>query len=663
MHKLLTTLAAVTALTAPALIHARTAPQAAQVEAKTVGAITITDEVINKTPVSVAVGLEDVNHEIYGGIYSQMIYGEAFAEPARDAGISGMWRATGAAPGVDYSLVTAAPFKGKQSQRIARAQAGAWTGLENRGLNRQGMSVERGKAYEGMIVLRSDRPVPVRVSLQSADGRTVYASQLIRPRGTWSKYPIALTPSQADAHARFAVEIAAAGSVELGYAFVQPGAWGRFKGLPVRADVAKAMVDQGLQAIRFGGCANGGCGDVSDYKWKTMIGDPADRPVTKGFWYPQESNGFGIFEFMQLGEALGIEAVPSLNIDETPQDIRDLMEYMYGPVTTTWGARRAADGHPAPYRQKRIQLGNEEAVDQVYYDKFKALAEVIWEYDPKIRLVVGDFTFENEITDPLSFRGGGKIKTLAAHRKLLMLAAKWDAEIDFDVHLWTRNINDGGWNRRDSDLRTQIAVLDSFAAQLRKFGPENAKWKVVVFELNANSHDLSRALANAYAITALQRRPYLDVVSSANALQVDGQNDNGWNQGLIFMNQGSVWKQPPYYVHQMIAASQRANVVRADVRGGEKEIEATAFKDARGLSLHLVNPTNDGMRYTIDFGAASANAAVRTMLLGHDRGTAVNTAGNPTNIVPEAGSLRLDGAGRVTYTIPPRSFVTMQAGR
>jgi hypothetical protein len=28
--------------------------------------------------------LEDVNHEIYGGIYSPMVYGESFQEPAKD---------------------------------------------------------------------------------------------------------------------------------------------------------------------------------------------------------------------------------------------------------------------------------------------------------------------------------------------------------------------------------------------------------------------------------------------------------------------------------------------------------------------------------------------------------------------------------------------------
>src|SRR5258707_1978440 len=33
--------------------------------------------------------IEDVNHEIYGGIYSQMIFGESFAEPPRRAPVKG----------------------------------------------------------------------------------------------------------------------------------------------------------------------------------------------------------------------------------------------------------------------------------------------------------------------------------------------------------------------------------------------------------------------------------------------------------------------------------------------------------------------------------------------------------------------------------------------
>src|ERR1035441_9966167 len=42
--------------------------------------------------------IEDVNHEIYGGLYSQMIFGESFQEPAPaesapESQLSGQWRA------------------------------------------------------------------------------------------------------------------------------------------------------------------------------------------------------------------------------------------------------------------------------------------------------------------------------------------------------------------------------------------------------------------------------------------------------------------------------------------------------------------------------------------------------------------------------------------
>ena len=656
----LATLAALTSIVAvPAWsTMAENAPAAAPRSGRS---IVVLDQVIGRTPTSVAVGLEDVNHEIYGGIYSQMIFGEAFAEPERSPGISAHWRASGGGPGTSYSLVATAPFKGKQSQRIERVGGDTWAGIENRGLNRQGLSIVAGKSYEGKIVLRSNQPISVRLSFQSADGKTIYGQQVLQvTSGEWKTLDFGLMPSQNDRHARFAIETRMAGTVDVGYVLVQPGAWGRYKNLPVRADVAAAMERQGLQAIRFGGCANGGCGDVSDYKWKSMIGDPVQRPVTRGFWYPQESNGFGIFEFLQLGEALGIEAVPSLNIDESAADIRDLMDYLYGSANTRWGAQRIADGHPQPYKVRRIQLGNEEAVDDAYYAKFEALAETIWAYDRDIRLVVGDFTFEDVIEDPFSFTGARKIKSLAAHQKLLQLAAKWNAEIDFDVHLWTRNIQDPGRIRKEGNLHGQILALDSYASSLRALAPGGARFKVVVFELNATSHDLDRALANAYAITALQRRPYIDLISSANGLQVDGQNDNGWDQGLIFMDQGKVWVQPPYHVHRMIAGSQRANVLKIDINGHDEQVEATAFQDAAGISLHLVNAAKDAIAYDIDFGRRAAGVDVDVTMIGNDRGTALNTASNPENIAPGTSTFKLDGDGRATYELPQRSFTTMQ---
>ena len=37
-------------------------------------------------------------------------------------------------------------------------------------------------------------------------------------------------------------------------------------------------------------------------------------------------------------------------------------------------------------------------------------------------------------------------------------------------------------------------------------------------------------------MNAIERDGRLPIVTSANGLQPDGQNDNGWDQGLLFLN-------------------------------------------------------------------------------------------------------------------------------
>jgi alpha-L-arabinofuranosidase len=615
-----------------------------------------TGEVVNKVPqTTVATGMEDVNHEIYGGIYSQMIYGEAFQEPAADTGVSGMWRPfkTGSATAA-YEL--AAPFKGAHSQRLRFVSGSGAVGVENRGLNRQGLYVVKNRPYDGKITLRADTAQRVRVGFQSADGGRSYATSTVTTSGIgWRTYSFTLKPNATDTHARLAIELTKPGTVDAGYVFAEPGMWGRYKGLPVRKDVADAMVAQGLKAIRFGGCANSGCGDVSDYKWKTMVGDPVNRPVTKGWWYPYESNGWGIFDFLRLGEAMGIEAVPSLNIDESPSDIADLMDYLYGPASTKWGAQRVADGHPQPYTAKRFELGNENAVDDTYWKKFNALADVIWSRDPSIRLVVGDFTYSDVITDPFHFTGGGKVNTLAAHQKILNLAKQYGAEVDFDIHLWTG---------QTTGVLGEIKALDSYAYQLGQIAP-GAKYKVVVFELNADSHDLTRALANAYAINALQRRPAVDVVSSANALQVEGQNDNGWDQGLVFMTQSQVWGQPPYYVDQMKVGSYRPNAVRTDVTGADEasfDVTSMLADDRKSLSVDVVNSSSRALPYTVTLDGFTPGGTVEVVTLS-GRPNAVNTATNPENTVPHTSTVTVPADGRLTYTFDPYSYTSLRFTR
>src|SRR5262249_52139086 len=162
------------------------------------------------------------------------------------------------------------------------------------------------------------------------------------------------------------------------------------------------------------------------------------RPPYAGHWYPYSSNGWGIVDFMDFCEAAGFEYIPDFDINETPEDIADFIEYAKGPADSEWGRKRAADGHPAPHRLPYMQLGNEERVDEEYAAKFERHARAIWARDRDVILVVGDFLFGRPIDDPMNFTGAAsKITNLKGHAQVLSLAREHDREVWFDTHVVT----------------------------------------------------------------------------------------------------------------------------------------------------------------------------------------------------------------------------------
>jgi hypothetical protein len=603
--------------------------------------------------------IEDVNHEIYGGIYSQMVFGESFQEPPATAvdprgpgGISGMWRALrrGSAAG-GYKLETERPFAGAQSQRITfEAGAGA-IGVENQGLNRWGMNFVAGKPYEGYLWIRADEPAEVHVAAESRDGARTHAGAVLRAEGReWKRYDFTLTPAETDEAGRLSVTLQRPGSVVLGHAFLQPGPWGRFRGLPVRRDVAEGLIRQGVTVMRLGGLMI----NADGYRWKKMIGPRDRRPPYKGYWYRHSSNGWGIVDFLDLCEAAGFLPVVDLNMDETPQDLADFVAYANGPAGSEWGRWRAQDGHPEPYRLRYVELGNEEAVDEAYWRRFKPLAEAIWAADPQVVLIVGDFAFKRAITDPDRVEGAPRIKSLAAHKKILDLARTNRREVWFDVHI-------GNHNPRDAQER--IAALASLDAALARLSP-GADYNLGVLEENATNHAVRRAVAHGETVGGLMRLgDRVRIVCAANALQPDGQNDNGWDQGLLFLNPSRVWLQPPGYVTQMISRNYQPQVVDASVTGSDGDLDVTATLSAEGATLVLqvanLGEKPRSSRIELEGLTPSKPSAWLEELSGPL--DASNTAQDRTRIEPRQAEWRpalKDGA--VRYTFPPHSFTILR---
>lgn len=613
--------------------------------------------------------IEDVNHEIYGGLYSQMIFGESFQEPvitvdrtdssgtlllSIQGKVSRMWRPVqqGSAQGI-FSIDTVNSFIGTQSQRVEFYKGNGEVGVENQSLNRWGMYFQKGKTYEGCLWIKAAQSTNVYISMENTDGKLVYAeNRIVVTSGAWKRFDFSITPNKTDKKGRFAIKLKQPGSIELGYVFLQPGAWGRYQKLPVRKDIAEALIAQKLTVLRYGGSmvsnAPGG------YLWKRMIGPRDLRPPYNGKWYPWSTNGWGIIDFINFCNAAGVLAIPDFNINEPSQDMADFVEYVNGPADTPWGQKRFADGHPEPYKLKYLELGNEEAINEEYWKKFQPIAEAIWSKDPDIKIVVGDLYYSEPISDPFNFSGTLYIKSLKTHQKILELAKKYNREILFDVHIDT--------DRPDS--WRGLNGVPSFIDALGKICP-GAKYKVVIFEFNAGHHDMGRALGNARAINEIERLgSHISIACSANCLQPYQQNDNGWDQGLLFLSPSQVWGQPPYYVTQMASENYLSECVKAESESPDNALDVTALRsdDGRILQIQVVNLKNKPIAALIELkNYTPVGPEVKVTVLRSDFLEECNTPEQPKTVVPEEyGWEHKISNGKTSYVFSSYSYTIMR---
>ena len=593
-------------------------------------------------------GLEDVNHEVYGGIYSQLIFGEGFQEPASQPGISSMWRSltTGTASG-SFALTTETPFQGRQSQRLTFSAGAGELGIENRGLNRWGIHFKAGGSVAGHAYLRGSGGAAVTFAAESADGAVFAETSATLNGAGWQRYDFTLTPNTDSAAGRFALKLKAPGTVDVGYVYLEPGAWGRYQDLPVRKDIADAIVAQHCTVLRYGGAAI----LAADYRWKNMVGPRAERPTFKGFWYAQETNGFGIIEFLSLAEAAGMLGIPTFNIDETPADMADFVEYVNGDTASTWGARRVADGHAKPFDIDRIELGNEQLINASFAKKFNDLAAAIWAKDPSMVLTIGDMSYHHVIGNPDQVTGSESgLTTLLPYQTILDFAEQHHGHLAIDLHTWTDTPEQVG---------TEVDAIASFDYWVHRYNPA-VSYELNIYELNANHHDLGRALGNALAIGLLEQHgDRVRVVTSANALQADGQNDDGWDQGLVFYDTQRSWLQPPAYVTRMIADDFAPTVVGSV--SNNPYLTVTAKLKDQALLLEVVNSSGSAQAPRIRLrGFTPKSTKAQVSVLSGARG-ARNDAAQVDLVSPQSSSATVSVTdGSLSYSFAPNSFTVLQ---
>jgi alpha-L-arabinofuranosidase len=142
---------------------------------------------------------------------------------------------------------------------------------------------------------------------------------------------------------------------------------------------------------------------------------------------------------------------------------------------------------------------------------------------------------------------------------------------------------------------------------------------------------------------------------------VDGQNDNGWDQGLLFLNPWTVWVQPPCCVTQIISRTYLPTVVATGVSGASLDVTSKLSADSKTLQIQVVNVESNPIKARIrleGFVPSRPHADV-TQITGLLDG--VNTAGEPHRFVPSTGIWKHElDREPASYTFPAYSFTVLQ---
>jgi hypothetical protein len=217
-------------------------------------------------------------------------------------------------------------FHGRASLSVKYFSGDGLVGMANRGLGHEGLVFEAGRDYEGYFFAKSAKPVTIGVAIvdYTRSNRMLASQSIAFPGGEdWTQVDFSLTTigstgcvgivpgsdpeidcggmggSQGDGNGngpnfhtdnvshicvrcggQFVIGLMAPGEAHIDYVYLQPGKWGRFRGLPVLVSGAAVLKEMGVTIIRQGGSF----ADDPMYFWKDWRGPAWNRTSLGAAW-------------------------------------------------------------------------------------------------------------------------------------------------------------------------------------------------------------------------------------------------------------------------------------------------------------------------------------------------------------------------------------------
>ncbi|MBR4171367.1 MAG: hypothetical protein IKR48_06915 [Kiritimatiellae bacterium] len=553
-------------------------------------------------------GMEDVNHEIYGGLDAQRLYDESFEETLPPQVISHSPRGAGnkscgrqwtdiSMDGGIFILDDKVAHWGSRSQLLIPGTG--TVGVANRGLNGWGISCREGKRMIGHFFVRGASG-KLEVKLQRQDGRITYASENLKLSGgeKWSKVEFSLLPDTSDPAARFLILASGGGKVWIDDAYLADEPTNEIGRMGCREDIVAGFKKEGLTFLRWGGSMV----NAPDYLLKNMTGE---RRPYKGFWFQTSSGGFMVREFVQMANLMKLPCAFSIHAYDTTEDAVALAEWL-----------KQFDGFIC------VQIGNEECAGYTPAGGKPILSD-IRHYCENLRRLV---TAMRKTNQNLVFANA--VMWQMNHLDLMEETFRLtDGVVEYwDIHVGAGDVTSGRGTR---------LALQAFRDMITRINPKTTM-KAAIFEENSYIHNMRRALAHASNLEAAREMgPFLLTSCPANALQAYAQNDNGWDQGQIFYTPDKVWLQPCGWAQQMASSNHRDLLVAGETDDSEVTVSATRDRDGASVVLHLCNPSGKVKPIAFDFGTASGMSLAKVISLSAPSLDDRNPPDDPERISPQ----------------------------
>jgi len=319
------------------------------------------------------------------------------------------------------------------------------------------------------------------------------------------------------------------------------------------------------------------------------------------------------------GYSLAQEHVnPGPDLEPYVKDTLDEIEYVAGAPDTKWGAVRAQNGHPEPFKLTYVEVGNEDQFDRSgsYEGRFEQFYKAIKAKYPDLQIIA---------TTP--------VKSIRP------------------------DVIDDHYYRRATEFFQDTTHYD----KTDRNGPKIFVGEWATRE-GSPTPNFGAALGDAAWMTGMERNSDLIVMSCYAPLFVN-VNPGGmqWESDLIGYDAMRSYGSPSYYAQVLFASHVGDETLASELENGGPKLFYSVTREAKNkrVYLKLVNASSTPKSLDLKFTGTGLAKTARVWTLSAGGTQATNTIDAPENIAPKESSFRNLRAD-MPYTVPGYSIQVLE---